>query len=148
MRRPGCALLTLTLTQFLLAGCGTRYALDKTSVTVPALRMTGAIVASRGTRLDFEYAPDAARQVGVHPPGHKGAFVLQTLDRKQTYKLKGVDGIALLPERTTVEAGATLKFSLTFEAIPDDLWEFHVGEGEYDAAAGESSWQFLKVSLR
>jgi len=146
MRLPGGALPTLTL--FLFIGCGTRYALDKTSMTVPALRMTGAIVASRGTRLDFEYAPDAARQVGVYPPGHAGAFVLQTLDRKKTYKLTGVDGIALLPDRTTVEAGATLKFSLTFEAIPDDLWEFHVGEGEYDAAAGESSWQFLKVSLR
>ena len=144
MRLPGGALLILIL----LAGCGTRYALDMTSVTVPALRMTDAIVATRGTRLEFEYAPEHARRVGVHPPGHEGAFIIQTLDRKQTYKLTGVDGIALLPDRTTVEAGATLKFSLTFEAIPDDLWEFHVGEGEYDADAGESSWQFLKVSLR
>lgn len=142
MRLSGCAVLILLL------GCGTRYALDKASMSVPALRLTDAIVAKRGTRLKFEYAPEQARQVAVHPPGHDGAFIIQTLDRKQTYKLTGVDGIALLPDRTTVEAGATLKFSLTFEPIPDDMWEFHVGEGKYDAAAGESTWQFLKVSLR
>ena len=144
MRQPGSALVILIL----LAGCGTRYALDKTSMSVPALRMTGAIVATRGTRLTFEYAPEAARRVGVHAPGQEGAFTIQSLDRKQTYKLTAVDGIAVLPERTTVNAGTTLKFSLTFEPIPDDMWEFHVGEGKYDAAAGESSWQFLKVSLR
>ncbi|MHC4972034.1 MAG: hypothetical protein ACYTG3_06855 [Planctomycetota bacterium] len=142
MRLQGCALLILLL------GCGTRYALDKTSMTVPALRLTDAVVARRGTRLKFEYAPDQARQVGVHPPGHKGAFVIQTLDRKQTYKLTGVDGIAVLPERTTVAAGTTLEFSLTFEPIPDDMWQFHVGEGAYDAKADESTWQFQKVSLR
>jgi hypothetical protein len=132
----------------LLAGCGTRYALDKASVTVPALRLTDAIVTKRGTRLKFEYAPEQARQVGVHAPGHEAAFVIRTLDGKQTYELTAVSGISVLPERTTVEAGSTLEFSLTFEPIPDDLWEFNVGEGEYDAAAGESSWQFLKVSLR
>ena len=144
MRQPGSALVILIL----LAGCGTRYALDKTSMSVPALRMTGAIVATRGTRINFEYAPEQARRVGVHVPGHDGAFTIQSLDRKRTYKLTAVDGIAVLPERTTVNAGTTLKFSLTFEPIPDDMWEFHVGEGEYDAAAGESSWQFVKVSLR
>jgi hypothetical protein len=131
-----------------LAGCGTRYALDKASVTVPTLRMTEAIVTKRATRLKFEYTPDHARQVGVYPPGHAGAFILQTLDRKRTYKLTGVAGVPLLPERTTLDAGETLKFSLTFEPIPDDLWEFHVGEGEHTAEAGESSWQFVKVSLR
>ena len=35
----------------LLAGCGTRYALDKLSVTVPALRLTDAIVARRAGSL-------------------------------------------------------------------------------------------------
>ncbi|MHC4162884.1 MAG: hypothetical protein ACYSUM_12205 [Planctomycetota bacterium] len=144
MRLPGSALLILIL----LAGCGTTYALDKTSVTVPALRMTEAIVAKGGTRLKFEYVPEQTRRVGVHPPGHEGAFSIQSLDRKQTYKLTAVDGIAVLPDRTTVDSGSTLEFSLTFEPIPDDMWEFHVGEGEYGAEAGESSWQFLKVSLR
>jgi hypothetical protein len=91
MRQPGSALVILIL----LAGCGTRYALDKTSMSVPALRMTGAIVASRGTRITFEYAPDAARRVGVHAPGQDGAFTIQSLDRKQTYKLTAVDGIAI-----------------------------------------------------
>lgn len=145
MRLQGRASWVLLI---LLGGCGTRYALDKTSMTVPALRLTDAIVARRGTRLKFEYAPTVARQVGVHPPGHQGAFVIRSLDGKRTWKLTAVDGIALLPERTRVEAGETLAFSLTFEPIPDDLWEFHVGEGEYETAAGESSWRFEKVSLR
>ena len=142
MRLLGSALLIL------LAGCGTRYALDKTSVSVPALRMTETIVAGQGTRIKFEYAPEQARRVGVHPPGHDGAFSIQSLDRKRTYKLTAVSGIAVLPDRTNVDAGSTLEFSLTFEPIPDGMWEFNVGEGEYDTAAGESSWQFLKVSLR
>ncbi|MHC4548577.1 MAG: hypothetical protein ACYTEZ_07350 [Planctomycetota bacterium] len=131
-----------------VGGCGVRYALDKASVTMPNLHLTEVVVSPKATRVTCEYLPDQTRLVGVHPPGHEGAFSIQTLDRSRAYRLTGVEGIAILPERTTVEEGQTLKFRLTFEPIPDDLWEFHVGEGRYDAEAGETSWQFVKVSLR
>ena len=142
--------LTLLILVVAAAACGgRRFVIDKASVSVPFLTITKVDVGRKSTPIYFEYAPPegSPRRVGVHPPGHAGAFGIQSLDRSQTFALTGIQGIATLPDRKMVEGGGELRFALTFEPIPDDMWEFHVGEGTYDPDAGETSWQFLNVKL-
>ena len=123
--------------------------MDKASVAIPYLTITNVDVGRKSTRIDFEYTPPEGqpRRVGVHPPGHDGAFSIQSIDRSRKYALTGIRGIATLPDRTDVKGGEKRRFALTFEAIPDDMWEFHVGEGTYSPDAGETTWQFLNAKL-
>ena len=85
--------------------------------------------------------------VGVHPPGAEGAFEIETLDGAESFALRKIEGIAVLPDRTQVMAGSDLKFKLTFDPIPKTLRRFSVGEGDYDPATGESAWYFKTVEL-
>jgi hypothetical protein len=130
-------------------GCGTTYPVDQVSDTVPSLKIVKVAVNPDSTRIDFRYeARGATRRIGVHAPSDEGAFAIRSLDGKKTYRLTGIDGIAVLPERSTVEVGASLEFALTFEPIPQTMVEFQVGEGAFDAEPGESTWRFRNVSIR
>ena len=132
-----------------LFGCAGGYPVNQVADTVPFLRITRIQAGADATTIRFRYhATDHARRIGVHPPGHGGAFSIKSLDGKQTYRLTGISGIETLPERTLVSADASLEFSLTFEPIPESTGAFHVGEGDYDPETGESAWHFRTVSFR
>ena len=131
-----------------LAACiGPSYRMDRPADTMPDLHLTKVTVTPTATRISFRYRSDQTRRIGVHAPGAEGAFAIRAAKSTQTYALKGAQGIALLPERTLVEAGTALEFTLTFEPIPDMLREFHVGEGSYDPETGETAWHFRNVKL-
>ena len=122
--------------------------MDQVSDTVFQLHVTKVRVSKDKTVVEFEYsAGDQARRVGVHPPGVEGAFEIETLDGAESFALRKIEGIAVLPERTQVMAGSDLKFKLTFDPIPNSLRRFSVGEGDYDPATGESAWYFKTVEL-
>ena len=122
--------------------------MDQVSDTVFQLHVTKVRVSGGKTVVEFEYsAGDQARRVGVHPPGAEGAFEIETLDGAESFALRKIEGIAVLPDRTQVMAGSNLKFKLTFDPIPETLRRFNVGEGDYDPAAGESSWYFKNIEL-
>jgi hypothetical protein len=130
-------------------GCGTTHPVSQVSDTVPSLKIVKVVVNTDSTRIDFRYqASGATRRVGVHAPSDEGAFAIRSLDGKKIYRLTGVDGIAVLPERSTVEDGTSLDFALTFEPIPKSMTAFQVGEGAFEAEPGESTWRFQKVSLK
>ncbi|MFQ5844667.1 MAG: hypothetical protein ACE5JG_06725 [Planctomycetota bacterium] len=145
--------LLTPLLPLLVCGCSvarTEYSLDHASATVANVRITGVTVTRDETRVAFVYEapPGQTRRIGIHPPGHTGAFIIQSADRTQTYGLVGADGISILPERTTVPGGERLEFALTFDPIPKGLRTIHVGEGEYTPETGESSWHFLDLALK
>jgi len=138
----------VVLAAALLAGCaGTTYVVDIASDTVPALRIVAVTNAKASTRVTLVYdAMDTGtRRLGVRAPGEPGAFVIRTPDGKRTYSLVAVEGVAILPARTTLFASQTLTFALTFERIPDDLRHFQLEEGESE---GDTRWQFHDVCLR
>ena len=108
-----------------------------------------SIIGTDATTIHFRYeASGQLRRIGVHPPGHGGAFAIKSLDGKQTHALTAISGIAKLPERTQVQEDEVLEFSLTFEPIPESTGAFHVGEGDYDPETGESAWHFRDVKFR
>lgn len=132
----------------LLAACAWTYKVDRAAQDVPQLTLLEVSRSRSSTKLTFRYATDETRQVGVAAPGQPGAFALTSVDGAQSWPLEKVAGIAELPERTTVEPGEPLEFTLTFAEIPDDLRLFDVAEGEYEGAEGESRWGFQHVRLR
>jgi len=130
-------------------GCGTTYPVGQVSDTVPSLKIVKVVVMTDSTRIDYRYeASGATRRIGVHASTDEGAFAIRSLDGKKTYRLTSIDGIAVLPERSTVEDGRFLEFALTFEPIPKTMTEFQVGEGAFEAEPGESTWRFRKVILK
>lgn len=141
--------LTLPLLAFAACGSVREYRLDKVSDTTALLRITKIVAGPDSTRITFRYqAAERMRRMGVHPPGHTGAFVITDADETTTYKLQEIDGVATLPERTKVRRGEMLEFTLVFESIPASLTRVHVGEGKYSPEAGETSWHFLDVELK
>ena len=132
----------------LLAACSYTYTIDLASSTMPRVHIKQVKVTSGATRITFRYDTDQTRRIGVHGPGEDGAFRISSVDGARSWKLQKIDGVAVFPERTTVDAGQALEFTLTFETIPDDLRHFNVGEGTYDPDSGETSWQFFDVRLR
>lgn len=134
-----------------LAACmGTAYSVEKVADTVPFLRITKVAVSGSSTKITFRYTAsgDQDRRIGVHPPGHGGAFRIQATTGTATYALTGVRRVAVLPDRTLVPQGSSREFTLVFEAIPETMNAFHVGEGDYDPESGESAWHFRDVEFR
>ena len=132
-----------------LFGCAGGHWVDQVADTVPFVRITRIEAGTDATTIRFRYhASDQARRMGVHPPGHGGAFAIKSLDGTKTYRLTAIAGIATLPERTLVPAGDAFTFSLTFEPIPESTGTIHVGEGDYDPEIGESAWHFRNVNFR
>lgn len=113
------------------------------------LRITKIVAGPEDTRITFRYrAAEESRRIGVYPPGADGAFVITNAEESQTYKLRKINGISTLPERTTVGRGEMLEFTLVFDSIPATLNKIHVGEGKYSPEAGETSWHFLDIDLK
>ena len=138
---------TRWLAPLLLFACAFKYPMDKRSETSPAASITEMRVSTKSTKVTFRYAPKTTRRVGVHPPGHAGAFRISTVDGAESWPLEKIHGVATLPERTTVEAETSIEFTLTFAAIPEELRLLNIGEGEYRPDAGEKSLQFFDVRL-
>ncbi len=141
--------IALPLLAFAACSSAREYRLDKVSDTTALLRITKIVAGPAETRITFRYqAAEESRRIGVHPPGADGAFVITNAEESQTYSLKKVEGVAMLPERTTVGRGEMLEFTLVFESIPASLTQVHVGEGMYSPEAGETSWHFLDIDLK
>lgn len=130
-----------------VAGCAGRYRVNEVSDTVPNLFLEEVRAGSGSTKLVFRYEADEAVSIGVHPPGHPQAFVLRTVDGLQTLALTDVSGIAELPETTEVGPRDSLRFSLTFEALPGGTNAFSAGPAVFDPERPGESWQFFRIAL-
>ena len=125
------------------------YPVDKVSDTMVLLRLVQVEAHHDLTVVALRYqAGEELRRVGVHAPGTKGAFVITDETEETIYKLVAVKGISVLPDRTAVEPGGTLEFTLTFEPIPETLARINIGEGRSRPVPGETAWHFLDVELK
>lgn len=141
--KPGYALLMLAVA----TACASRYRVNEVADTVPNLFLEEVRARSGSTKLVFRYEASEAMLVGVHPPGHPDAFVLRTLDGQRSFALTDVSGIAELPEKTEVDARDSLRFSMTFEGLPEDVTTFSAGAAAFDPERPGDSWQFFRVAL-
>ncbi|MDH3591459.1 MAG: hypothetical protein OER88_06250 [Planctomycetota bacterium] len=143
---------SLTLSLLLLGACTTarEYQVDQVSDSIALLRIVGVTVTGDATKVMFRYqADEQSRRIGVHPPGHSGAFVITDADGAAgTYALVESRGIATLPARTNVARGESHDFTLVFVPLPTPVRRVHISEGTYAPETGETSWRFTNVVLR
>ena len=117
----------VALLLLLAAGCSQRYRVNETAQNVPNVFLREVKTTDDGTELVFRIEVDEACEVGVAPPGDPAAFRLVAGER--TLALTEVSGVEALPGMSGVEARDSLKFSLVFEPLPEDVRDFRV-EGE------------------
>jgi len=129
------------------AGCSSRYRVNEVSDTLPNLFLEEVRVGSGSTTLILRYEADDVAAIGVRPPGHPGALVLRTLDGQRTLALTDASGIDELPETTEVGPRDSLRFSLTFEALPGGVRAFGAGAADFDPERPGESWQFFRIAL-
>lgn len=135
----------------LCAACatGVTHTVDQAAESVPQLKVTAVVVFADRTEVQFVYrAADRGRRIGVHAPGEVGAFLLTDADTGQPYALRKVQGVAILPARTTVAPNEGVEFSLTFDSIPSTTKRVHVGEGDYRPQADETAWHVRGIVLQ
>jgi hypothetical protein len=117
----------LPLLLICVAGCGQRYRVNETAMNVPNVFLHEVRTRGEETTLTIRLEADKACEVGVAPPGEANAFSLRAGDR--TLALTDVSGVEQLPGKTGIDARGSVKFSLTFEALPAGVRQF-VAEGE------------------
>ncbi|MCK6459537.1 MAG: hypothetical protein L6Q95_06540 [Planctomycetes bacterium] len=117
----------LLLLLALAAACGQRYRVNETAQNVPHVFLREVKTGGDETTLTLRVEADAPCEVGVAPPGDAAAFRLVAGER--TLPLTEVSGVEELPGLSDVDARGSIKFRLTFEALPEGAQSF-VAEGE------------------
>jgi hypothetical protein len=102
----------------LAAGCGGRYFVNEAGENVPNVFLHKVHASGGETELTMRFEADEACAIGV------GAFTLRA--GEATLKLTDVSGVAEAPEKTSVAARGSERFTLTFEALPEGVREFEV----------------------
>jgi hypothetical protein len=105
------------------AGCGRRYYVNEAGENVPNVFLHKVHASGGETELTFRVEAGEACAIGV------GAFSLRA--GETTLKLTDVSGVAEAPEKTSIKARGSERFTLTFEGLPEGTREFEV-LGEID----------------
>jgi hypothetical protein len=111
----------------LAAACGQRYRVNETARNVPHVFLHAVRTDGDETELVLRIEADEPCDVAVAAPGAAGAFRLQAGER--TLALTEVSGVEELPGTTGIDGRGSLKFCLTFEALPEGARDF-AAEGE------------------
>lgn len=111
----------------LAAGCGQRYFVNEAATNVPNVFLHCVHTSGGDTEIVFRVEVDSPCDVAVAPPGDAKAFRLRAGER--TFALTEVSGIGELPAKSAVDAYKSLRFTLEFDPLPEDVRKFNV-EGE------------------
>jgi hypothetical protein len=133
------------------------YDVDATCNTCKDLHLKQIAVTDSKTYMYLEYTQPTGEwglgsRIKTGAPGQETAFFIADPQSRAEYHLLNVDGIDVDPAYTTVAAGETVKFRLTFERIPDTLTCFHLIEGKvrgvWEENQSSNTWTFMNVKLR
>lgn len=92
--------------------------------------------------IEFEYTRSESTGIYIYlsPPNSSGAYFIKANDKK--YSLVSTNGIGNKDGITAAYSYKTIKFSATFEPIPETLKEFDLIEGN------SGSWNFYGIKLK
>ena len=92
------------------------------------------------TKIHFEF--DSEIECRAYPPGNENAFFIKDALSDKTYKLLNIEGLSIYPQYSITE-----EFTLTFEKIPNDLFQFHLIEGVSGLEYDEDAINFMNVVI-
>jgi hypothetical protein len=147
------SLLFIIITSFLLfvTGCtgesNATYTVNKAAITQPDAKITTVTNNEDETILTIEYINTGKREarIGIDPPGHDMAFFITDIKSSEKYSLLDSDGVAIIPNRNSVNPGESLTFKLIFERIKMD--RFHLVEGKLPTK-NAITWHFTNIKLK
>lgn len=122
------------------------------SESSPGLLLYRVTVDETSTKLDFTFTNKGARatNVTVAPTGDKHAMFLEWGPEKKA-RFQSATGIAISPKQTTIPAGQSLSFSLTFGPLDVGVTTFDMYEGE-DAKkvmpGAQTYWVMREIRLK
>lgn len=104
------------------------------------------------TKIEMSCSNSAKKPTDIMlaPPGDPEVMFLELPGGKRA-SLKSAEGIAIMPSRTSLAAGETKTFTISFEPIPADTKSFDLFEGEQGKTAkigSGSLWVFRNVELK
>jgi hypothetical protein len=107
------------------------YTVNKQLETDPSGMLTTVTIEEDATKLELSFKNDQA-QAGLFSlakPGSRDAMFLEQPDGKKI-ALRSSSGVALLPAKTTVPPGGSLKFTAVFGPLDPGVRKFSLFEGE------------------
>lgn len=87
----------------------------------------------------IKFAIDSTVNCGAWPPRHENAMFIKDANSEKTYKLINIEGISIRPK-----GGGAKEFTLTFEALPKELFKVHLIEGNLTHIG---AWNFMNVNI-
>lgn len=75
----------------------------------------------------------------VYLPGQKGAFFISDPKENKVYRLTNLNGISIAPKYKPAP-----NFTLVFEPLPKDLFQFNLIEGQDN---NDNGWHFLNIKI-
>jgi phage shock protein PspC (stress-responsive transcriptional regulator) len=125
------------------------YTLRAVADTDPNLEITRATIDDAQTAIHFRFrnTTGESASISVSPPGDPRSFFIASSDLSRVFLLRDIEGIAIQPQRTVVEPGEDVEFTLIFDRIEDSMTRFHLIEGLVDDP-DVIEWVFQNVVLQ
>jgi len=126
---------------FVLASCNSKtnrgiHELNMKCSSTDSLFIKSVEITDDYTKINFNSISAGCK---AYPPGHEKAMYIKDMAKDKIYKLTKVEGIAIGPD-----FGKATDFTLTFEPLPKDLFEFDIYEGTVDP---QYAWTFNNVTI-